>query len=84
MKLSEFLEFKSMSVADFAKQIGAKSRATVYRYMFDEGQRQIPNAKMMLKIMQVTDGNVTPTDFYSVPKPRTKRNSNSAQGEISP
>lgn len=65
MTLDEYLESNSISVADFAKKIGAKSRATVHRYLFKNGSSRIPNPRMMLKIMRATGGIVTPTDFYS-------------------
>lgn len=62
MRLSEYLESNGISHADFAKQIGAKSRATVYRYL--SGVRKFPSRKMMDKIIQVTCGQVTISDFY--------------------
>lgn len=70
MTLEEYLAEKSISVADFAVQIGAKSRMTVYRYMKDNKKHRVPNPKMMLKIMKVTGGLIGPADFY--PKQKFK------------
>lgn len=65
MQLYEYLKSNDISFSDFAQQIGAKSRATVYRYI--NGTRKIPSRAMMDKIMVATGGAVTIADFYDLP-----------------
>lgn len=75
MRLSEYIKTNAVSVADFAIQIGAKSRATVYRYINSEDTNdpRIPNADIMQKITLVTEGKVTPNDFYALSKPKSSK-----------
>lgn len=68
MTLDEYLELNSISVADFAKKIGAKSRATVHRYLSKNTKPRIPSQRMMTKIIRATGGEVMPGDFYTIPK----------------
>jgi hypothetical protein len=72
MKLSEYLKTKSITAAEFARQIGAKSRATVHRYT-DEFSCRVPHPEMMRKIFEVTGGAVSPSDFYNIPTTTSKR-----------
>lgn len=65
MRLAEYLKSNDISYAEFAKQIGAKSRATVYRYI--NGTRKAPSREMMENIREVTGGAVTANDFYDIP-----------------
>jgi predicted transcriptional regulator len=70
MRLEKYLQDYSISAADFAGQIGAKSRATVYRYI--KGIR-MPEVEVMTKIFEVTNGQVTANDFYNIPAPPKRR-----------
>lgn len=71
MQLSEYLKSTGISVAEFGLQIGAKSRANVYRYL--KGVH-IPEPKVMKKIVVATQGKVTANDFYNViSKPKKHR-----------
>lgn len=70
MKLSEYLESNQISFSDFAKQIGAKSRATVYRYV--NGDRKMPSPAMLDRIYNITNGAVCANDFY-VPIKKSKK-----------
>lgn len=60
MKLSSYLEQQKLTPAAFGKKIRV-SRQAVDRYI--AGQR-IPQPKVMKRIAAVTDGVVTPNDFY--------------------
>lgn len=75
MKLSCYLTLHDLSVSDFAARLGIGSRMTLYRYA--TGLRR-PNAAMLARIHQLTDGMVTAEDFpivRSVPSAkRTKGN----------
>lgn len=74
MTLAKYLSSTGISVADFAHKVGAKSRATIYRYITDDGtNRRRPNSKMMIAIMKATGGLVGPADFFDLPKIKTKR-----------
>lgn len=75
MQLKTYLEKHSISVAEFARVIGAKSRATVYRYIEDnEDNKRTPDANMMQKIASATQGLVTANDFYDLQvKPKNRR-----------
>lgn len=66
MHLDEYLKENSISVADFALLIGAKSRATVYRYIGKEENKRIPTPEMLVRIIKTTGGQVTPNDFYEI------------------
>jgi hypothetical protein len=61
-KLSEYLQTQGVSETDMARQIGV-SQVAVNRYR--RGER-IPEAAIMARIVQATDGAVTPNDFYGV------------------
>lgn len=79
MKLSEYLNTNNLSAADFAKRIGAKSRATVYRYMSSEDtSKRFPSPKMIGKIAAATGGEVTANDFYpsATKSKKSKHNDN--------
>ena len=60
MKLSCYLTLHDLSVSDFAARLGIGSRMTLYRYA--TGLRR-PNAAMLARIHQLTDGMVTVEDF---------------------
>lgn len=60
MKLSEYLSKHDISAADFAREIGVNTW-TVNRY---RNQARIPDKATMLKIKQVTNGEITADSFY--------------------
>lgn len=62
MKLKSWLETRHMSLSTFAKIIGV-SRSQVYKYIYCGA---IPKPEVMVKIFKVTEGAVTPNDFYGV------------------
>lgn len=70
MQLSEYLKSRNISVADFALQIGARSRATVHRYI--KGDR-LPRKATIQKIHAITGGAVTLADFYELGAPPIKK-----------
>ena len=59
MRLLAYLQSNKISGADFARMIGA-SQAAVNRYC---NGRRVPHAAMLLKIHEITRGQVTPNDF---------------------
>ena len=60
MTLASFLAARNLDAAKFAHQIGVKPEA-VRRYL--RGER-IPRPYVMARIVKVTEGHVTPSDFY--------------------
>lgn len=60
MRLRQYLDEHSISIAEFAGQIGV-SVQSVYRYV--DGDR-LPERRIMEQIKAVTEGKVTPNDFY--------------------
>lgn len=62
MKLDEYLNKTGMTHSDFAKLIGCE-QPTVTRYV----KGRIPSRDVILRISQVTNGAVTPNDFYDLP-----------------
>ena len=52
--------------AEFARLIGVGSRMAVMRYR--RGER-IPRPDVMRRIVEVTEGQVGPADFYDLPTP---------------
>jgi len=61
MELGHFLEKHSITCEQFASEIGASHRATIYRWI--NGTR-MPNKEFMPKIVSATGGKVQPQDFY--------------------
>lgn len=68
MTLKEFKDQNKISFAKLAALIGASHATVARRYCLPKTHkdRMIPNAKYMAAIMTVTDGAVTPNDFYRV------------------
>ena len=66
--LQKYIESKKLTQSDFAKLLGV-SQATVSRYL--EGV-VIPSAKIMAEIVKITNGAVTPNDFYGITEPVQK------------
>lgn len=61
MTLRQYLALTGMTQQQFASQIGA-SQSAISRYVV--GLR-VPRLKHLLRIIEATDGAVTPTDFVS-------------------
>tara|TARA_R100000697_G_scaffold23970_1_gene31902 strand:- start:134 stop:343 length:210 start_codon:yes stop_codon:yes gene_type:complete len=68
MTLREFKDQNKMSYAKLAAMIGASHATIARRFCLPRTHkdRMIPSAKYMAAIMTVTDGAVTPNDFYRV------------------
>ena len=68
MTLREFKDQNKMSYAKLAAMIGASHATIARRFCLPKTHkdRMIPSAKYMTAIMTVTDGAVTPNDFYRV------------------
>lgn len=68
MTLREFKDQNKMSYAKLAAMIGASHATIARRFCLPKTHkdRMIPSAKYMDAIMTVTDGAVTPNDFYRV------------------
>jgi len=68
MTLREFKDQNKMSYAKLATMIGASHATIARRFCLPRTHkdRMIPSAKYMASIMTVTDGAVTPNDFYRV------------------
>jgi hypothetical protein len=71
MKLSQYLTDNKVTYATFAERIGAGHARTVQRYA--QGAR-MPDAKMMPRIVEATDGEVTPNDFFGIAPEADKAN----------
>lgn len=63
MQLSSYLSDHDISIPQFAQKIGAANRTIVWRYV--HGIRR-PNKKMLQRIYDVTNGEVTPNDFFDL------------------
>lgn len=53
---------KNITIEQFAERIGV-SRSQAHRYL-NEGA--VPRPKIMLKIFDLTNGDVTPNDFHNI------------------
>lgn len=60
MKLAAYLKAQQISDAEFAGRIKV-SQATVNRYI---NAKRIPHREVMSRIVEETDGEVTPNDFF--------------------
>ena len=63
MNLRQWMDRDGVTVPDLQGRIGVGSRNTVYRYLRGE---QIPEPKIMRRIVAETGGAVTPNDFYEI------------------
>jgi len=61
MKLKEYLILKKQSIEDFSLELGL-SYAAVRLYV---NAGRVPTPKVMRKIIEITNGAVTPNDFYA-------------------
>ncbi|MDH2313370.1 helix-turn-helix domain-containing protein [Methylobacterium brachiatum] len=64
MRLADFLADRGIKDSDFAETIGV-SRMTLWRYK--SGDRR-PEWDVLKRIVQATDGHVTPNDFLDAPE----------------
>ena len=60
MKLKDYIKTNKINIRLFTKRIGLRSRMSIYRYF----NGTIPNPATMERIVTVTNGEVTPNDFY--------------------
>ncbi len=72
MNLKQFLKLKKISNADFAKNLNI-SPISLSRYI---GGQRLPEKNILLKINDLTDGLVTPNDFYLFNEQELKLDSN--------
>ncbi len=72
MNLKQFLKLKKISHADFAKNLNI-SPISLSRYI---GGQRLPEKNILLKINDLTDGLVTPNDFYLFNEQELKLDSN--------
>lgn len=66
MKLADWLKEREMSQAAFARKAGV-SQGAIARFVL--GMRT-PNKAMMRKILDATEGRVTPNDFHDMDRPQ--------------
>jgi len=64
MKLKTYMLENCIGPSKLAQTLGV-NHATVIRYR--DGAR-IPSPAIMLKIVQATDGDVQPNDFFNIPE----------------
>jgi len=62
MKLADYLAGSDISLAEFARRIGAHNARTVQRYT---KHGRVPSGKMMAAIQRETGGEVQPNDFFA-------------------
>ncbi len=62
MRLADYLKCNDLTYAAFARRIGSEHARTVERYA--KGVQR-PNLAMMTAIIQATEGQVTPNDFFT-------------------
>jgi hypothetical protein len=64
MKLAQYLIDNDITFNEFAGSIGVANGTVVHRYA--SGKR-IPEPAVMARIVEATNGQVQPNDFYDVP-----------------
>jgi len=66
MTLDKWMVKKGHNYSQLAKLLGASHATVVRRWCLPFGaeSRMIPNAKFMERILLLTEGAVTPNDFY--------------------
>jgi len=62
MKLGDYLSLSGESFADFSKKLGVTSM-TLYRWARN---KSVPRRSQMAAIYKITNGAVTPGDFYDL------------------
>ena len=60
MTLQEYIKEKKIKIEDLAEKIDEPHHRNVYRYM----RNVIPRPDKMELIYRITEGQVTPNDFY--------------------
>ena len=60
MTLKEYIKEKKIKIEDLAEEINEPHHRNVYRYM----RNVIPRPDKMELIYRITEGQVTPNDFY--------------------
>jgi|TARA_B100000900_G_C20538222_1_gene699291 hypothetical protein len=60
MTLEEYIKEKKIKIEDLAEKIDEPHHRNVYRYM----RNVIPRPDKMELIYRITEGQVTPNDFY--------------------
>jgi len=60
MTLQEYIKEKKIKIEDLAEEINEPHHRNVYRYM----RNVIPRPDKMELIYRITEGQVTPNDFY--------------------
>ncbi|WP_448208126.1 helix-turn-helix domain-containing protein [Azospirillum sp. sgz302134] len=78
MQLSSYMEANGETDATMAAKVGVSIQA-MNRYRL--GQRR-PREAEMVRIFEVTNGEVTPNDFFDLPKPIPRHLSN--EGDVTP
>ena len=63
MQIATYLRDRKLTLAAFASQIGVHPRA-VHRYVHG---RRTPEREIMRRIVDATNGAVTPNDFFDLP-----------------
>ena len=63
MQLKDFLKDAKIGYTEFAKRIDVANARTVQRYA--DGKRT-PSREIMQRIIDETDGKVTPNDFHDL------------------
>ena len=63
MRLADYVKQSNMSQAEIAALVGV-TEAAMSRYMRD----RVPSPDVMQRIIEVTDGAVTPNDFFALPE----------------
>ncbi len=66
MKLDEFMKGAGLDDAAMASLVGDCSAFAVKKWRYGE---RTPRGPQMLRIVQATDGKVTPNDFANIPDP---------------
>jgi len=60
MKLTQYLKENSITPASFAEKVGVSS-VSIHRYCVED---RTPKKEVMRAIAQITNGAVTPNDFF--------------------
>lgn len=66
MTLNDYRNKKGWSLSELARKLGAPHATVVRRWClpFGDQRRLIPNINYMLRIVEVSAGEVMPNDFY--------------------
>lgn len=64
MKLAEFMRINSLSPEALASRLGDVSASGVRKWANEE---RIPRKDQIERIIEITDGQVMPNDFFSIP-----------------